>query len=76
MRNDDSDETVVDALLPREVAPKGFDLILSHLIHEFNATVTKRTFDTASNEDVLIFAYIACFLNIALSNTNAFDSNH
>merc|ERR1712115_660197 len=66
----------IDALLPRNIASEGFDWILSHLTHELNATLTKRTFDVVSNADVLIFAHIATFLNIGVPNTDTFDSNH
>merc|ERR1712115_166858 len=66
----------IDALLPRNIASEGFDWILSHLTHELNATLTKRTFDVVSNADVLIFAHMATFLNIGVPNTDTFDSNH
>merc|ERR1712115_541443 len=66
----------IDALLPRNIASEGFDWILSHLTHELNASLTKRTFDVVPNADVLIFAHMATFLNIGVPNTDTFDSNH
>ena len=62
------EELVIDALLPQDVPSEAFDWILSHLNNELDTIVTKRTFEPVSNADVLIFAQMASFLNISLSN--------
>ena len=75
-QHDPNDHNKITALLPRDVAPEAFDWICSHITRELNAVCSTQTFDEISNADVMLFAQIASFLQIAVTDTETLDSTH